>query len=634
MLKIRQLHLIKENWAWNAKTPWCNYYWADNETPRHSYPAFCQRGHATTVCAKDLDVHVTCEACAAVEKDFPGIMTGLSGMVKDVRFDDDAASQLVLNLKRRAKFFDFSDETLLNVLDRLIKDRDEKQSATSKQEGRRKTLPFWRARDALLLPQREAARELDRKHGGSRLRALHDLEADKIEALGYPRPGKFERRAAFSTPGDKALEKANSRDRAGRRNNWPLGLNGEVFSIIPEKPFPAFKVEKNGKSREVSISQLPPNIQGFFLDPTNYKGRLKFTQLPMNADKLWRLTREKLAEANNLDALLKFTLEEFVNVCGLAGKDREAQLAAAKEAADALSCFRLVLEGWANLSFVDLCGFDPKTETFAIHLHAGFLHLTLAARPLLLFQSRALLALQECDRPAYFMGREMETHNSIDKNRLNGTADRLSVGKLLDTSGLPRLRELKTEARKWKERIKGRFEAELDKLLDTRKYPDRHPFLYNWEYLSPGGLSISPEEVEKLDYELWRKLRVRFEFFEPLPEREAARIERKREKLAAANAKREEARAVSSALPDGWAAFDFQRVASGLSRRKRVPKSAPVLEVEATSTATAEKPKPTPRPSTDPQTRIAELEEKLAAETDPATRNAIEATIENYRKRL
>jgi hypothetical protein len=150
MLKIRQLHLIKENWAWNAKTPWCNYYWADNETPRHSYPAFCQRGHATTVCAKDLDVHVTCEACAAVEKDSPGIMTGLSGMVKDVRFDDDAASQLVLNLKRRAKFFDFSDETLLNVLDRLIKDRDEKQSATSKQEGRRKTLPFWRARDALM----------------------------------------------------------------------------------------------------------------------------------------------------------------------------------------------------------------------------------------------------------------------------------------------------------------------------------------------------------------------------------------------------------------------------------------------------------------------------------------------------
>lgn len=490
------------------------------------------------------------------------------------------------------------------------------------------------AADALLSPQREAARELDRKHGGSRLRALHDLEADKIEALGYPRPGKFERRAAFSTPGDKALEKANSRDRAGRRNNWPLGLNGEIFSIIPEKPFPAFKVEKNGRSREVSLAQIPPNIRGFFLDPTRYKGRLKFTQLPMNADKLWRLTREKLAEENNLDALLKFTLEEFVNVCGLAGKDREAQLAAANEAAASLSCFRLVLEGWAYLGFVDLCGFDSKTETFAIHLHAGFLQLTLAARPLLLFQSRALLALQECDRPAYFMGREMETHASIDKNRLNGTADRLSVGKLLDTSGLPRLRELKTEARKWKERIKGRFEAELDKLRDMRKYPDRHPFLYNWEYLAPGGRPISPEEVEKLDYELWRKLLVRFEFFEPLPEREAARIERKREKLAAANAKREEARAVSSALPDGWASFDFQRVASGLSRRKRVPKSAPVLEVEATSTATAEKPKPTSRPSTDPQTRIAQLEARLAAETDPETRKAIEATIENYRKRL
>ena len=134
MLKIRQLHLIKENWAWNAKKPWCNYYWADNETPQHSYPAFCQDGHATTVCAKDLDVHVTCEACAASKKDFPGIMTGLSGMVKDVQFDDDAASQLVLILKGHSVFFLFTDEELLNMLDRLIKGHDEKQSITNKEK--------------------------------------------------------------------------------------------------------------------------------------------------------------------------------------------------------------------------------------------------------------------------------------------------------------------------------------------------------------------------------------------------------------------------------------------------------------------------------------------------------------------
>ena len=131
--KTRQLHLVKKNYAWNAKKPWCNYYWADNETPQHSYPAFCEDGHATRVCAKDLDVHVTCEACAYSKNDYPGIMTGLSGMVKDVQFDDDAASQIVLAIKSHSVFFRFTDEVLLNVLDRLIKDRDEKQSATSKQ---------------------------------------------------------------------------------------------------------------------------------------------------------------------------------------------------------------------------------------------------------------------------------------------------------------------------------------------------------------------------------------------------------------------------------------------------------------------------------------------------------------------
>ena len=489
--------------------------------------------------------------------------------------------------------------------------------------------------DFILSPQIHAAHDLE---SAQLLRDLDALAADRIEALGYPRPEKSERRAAIYTPGDKALEKSNSRDRAQLRK-LPIERNGrreeaEVLSIIADKPFPAFNIEKNGRSREVSLAQIPPNIRGFFLDPTHYKGRLKFNQLPMNADKLWRLTRERLAVAENKAAPIRLTLEEFVNVCGLAGKDREAQRAAAKEAADALSCFRLVLEGWANLAFVDIAGFDPRSETFTIHIHAYFLTLALAARPrLFVFQSRALFALQECDRPSYFMGREMETHASIDKNRLHGNAQRLAVGTLLDASGLPRLRELKTEKRKWRERIKRRFEEELDKLLDARKYPDRRSFLWSWEYCAPGKelKPLPPEEVEKLDYDFWRKLVIHFKLREPFPESEEARFEKKREKWIAGK----EA-AASIALPNGWGTYKH-------SPRRPEP-TALDFALDRAFSPEAVKVEATAEPSTPAalpidergrrEARLAELEKKLAAETDPATRKAIEATIELLRKKL
>lgn len=127
MLKTRQLHIVKETFGGSKDEPWGYYFWEDNEKPRHVYTAFCyKRGHATTVCAKDLDVHVKCEACAELDQDDGGIMTGLSGMVKDVQFDDDEATQFVLNFKSQHKYMPFKDEVFLKALDNLIAKRDNK----------------------------------------------------------------------------------------------------------------------------------------------------------------------------------------------------------------------------------------------------------------------------------------------------------------------------------------------------------------------------------------------------------------------------------------------------------------------------------------------------------------------------
>ena len=127
MLKTRQLHIVKESFGGSKDEPWGYYFWEDNEKPRHVYTAFCyKRGHATTVCAKDLDVVVKCEACATLDFDDGVIMTGLSGMVKDVQFDDDEATQFVLNFKNKHKFMPFKDEEFLKVLDNLIAKRDNK----------------------------------------------------------------------------------------------------------------------------------------------------------------------------------------------------------------------------------------------------------------------------------------------------------------------------------------------------------------------------------------------------------------------------------------------------------------------------------------------------------------------------
>ena len=126
MLKTRQLHIVKESFGGSKDEPWGYYYWEDNEEPHHVYTAFCNRGHATTVCAKDLDVCVKCEACGEQNQDGGEIMIGLSGMVKDVQFDDDEATQFVLRCKKESNYYSFRDEKLLKVLDSLIAKRDNK----------------------------------------------------------------------------------------------------------------------------------------------------------------------------------------------------------------------------------------------------------------------------------------------------------------------------------------------------------------------------------------------------------------------------------------------------------------------------------------------------------------------------
>ena len=50
----------------------------------------------------------------------------LERLFKDVQFDDDEATQFVLNFKNKHKFMPFKDEEFLKVLDKLIAKRDNK----------------------------------------------------------------------------------------------------------------------------------------------------------------------------------------------------------------------------------------------------------------------------------------------------------------------------------------------------------------------------------------------------------------------------------------------------------------------------------------------------------------------------
>ena len=107
---------------------------------------------------------------------------------------------------------------------------------------------------------------------------------------------------------------------------------------------------------------------------------------------------------------------------------------------------------------------------------------------------------------AYLIGRKLCLHSSMDNNRKRGTANKISVTKLLDCCpDIPSHKEVKETGRAFERRIIKPLEATLDALKDD------YGILSSWEYCNSKGAALTEEQLDNSSYNTAIDLLIKFE---------------------------------------------------------------------------------------------------------------------------
>jgi len=117
----------------------------------------------------------------------------------------------------------------------------------------------------------------------------------------------------------------------------------------------------------------------------------------------------------------------------------------------------------------------------------------------------ALQRLDERNPRSYNIGYKLALHNSIDNNRIAGTANIIGVKALTEAGGdFPSYEEvLKTDRGHWEERIKKPLETALDA-------NQRQGVLEKWEYCNSKGVPLTDRQVSIPDYHTFISLYILF----------------------------------------------------------------------------------------------------------------------------
>ena len=113
-----------------------------------------------------------------------------------------------------------------------------------------------------------------------------------------------------------------------------------------------------------------------------------------------------------------------------------------------------------------------------------------------------LLSISERNPNAYPIARKLALHHSIDNNHKKGTANIISVAKLLESAPeIPSIEAVRAGNQSWSDRIKDRLEKALDAIGHT----------ISWEYSNSKGVPLTEKQLAMADYETFSKLYIKFD---------------------------------------------------------------------------------------------------------------------------
>lgn len=224
------------------------------------------------------------------------------------------------------------------------------------------------------------------------------------------------------------------------------------------------------------------------------------------------------------NTFVTISLDEYMRQCGIpmtkASKDKTRRKV--KEDLDAL--FNTSLEwseptgggkdvrDYAKMRIISYQGIkNGKIQVrFSQEIAEYLTHAYLMQYPVSLFK------IDERNPSAYYIGKKLLLHHSMDSNHARGTHNVLSVRALLECApDIPSYEEVAQKDRHLEQRIIAPFETALNALRDT----------IHWEYANSGGTPMTPEQLKKFSYAEFINAYVRFEVLNA-PD-QSARRERK-----------------------------------------------------------------------------------------------------------
>ncbi|MHC3888962.1 replication initiation protein, partial [Streptococcus thermophilus] len=208
-------------------------------------------------------------------------------------------------------------------------------------------------------------------------------------------------------------------------------------------------------------------------------------------------------KAKNPNRTVTFSLDDYMTYLGIKDiKDARKRL---KEALDTL--YSISLE-WEEKSGDKIINYAKTRICETQGINRGIASFTFTAdmanylnQAYIMQFPIELLAISERNPNAYPIARKLSLHNSMDNNHKRGTANIISVAKLLEVAPeIPTIEAVRAVNGSWSERIKGALEKALDAIGSV----------VSWEYSNTKGTPLTDKQLEISDYETFIKLFIKF----------------------------------------------------------------------------------------------------------------------------
>ena len=302
-------------------------------------------------------------------------------------------------------------------------------------------------------------------------------------------------------------------------------LNGtatNAFSIIGRKAKPTRINQLADNEATIEKGDFKVFIEKYSNKKTLKVGVVKL--LDILAIKLTKLNHYKAKDANTLKRTVTFSLDEYMTFLDIKDvKDARKRL---KEALDTL--YSISLE-WEEKSRGEVKNYTKMRICESQGINRGIASFTFTAdmanylnQAYIMQYPLELLAISERNPNAYPIARKLALHHSIDNNHKKGTANIISIAKLLEVAPeIPSIETVRAVNGSWGERIKGALEKALDTISD----------IIPWEYSNSKGAPLTDSQLDISDYDTFIKLYIKFDILgAPDP---TERLEEKKKRVTA-----------------------------------------------------------------------------------------------------